>query len=131
MLQQGVLYNSWEMVGAQRQTLLLLVPASMQQDVLQACHDPPHSGHLGEAKTLERLHQNYHWHGMGEDIRLFIKICQHCNACKVKGPAKQAKLQGYQAGAPLDRLHLDIFCPFPTSSSGNKYILVIIDQFTR
>lgn len=82
-------------------------------------------------KTLERLRQNYHWHGMREDVNLFIKRCQHCNVCKAKGPVKQAKLQMYQVGATLDRLHLDILGPFPTSSSGNKYILVIIDQFTR
>lgn len=62
---------------------------------------------------------------------LFIKRCQHCNACKAKGPVKRAKLQSYQAGAPLDCLHLDILGPFPISSSGNKYILIIIDQFTR
>lgn len=52
ILRQGVLYYSWERVGAQHPILLLLVPASMQRDVLQACHNPPHSGHLGEAKTL-------------------------------------------------------------------------------
>lgn len=85
VLQQGVFYYSWERVGAQHPALLQLVPASIHQEVLQACHDPPHSGHLGEAKTLERLRQSYHWHGMGEDIRLFIKRCQHCNACKAKG----------------------------------------------
>lgn len=129
-LRQGVLYYSWEKVGAQHPTLLLLIPVSMQREILQACHNPLHSGHLGEAKTLERLCQSYHWHGMSEDVRLFIKTCQLCNACKSRGVAKRAKLQSYQAGAPLDRVHLDILGPFPVSSSGNKYILVIIDQFT-
>lgn len=52
VLQRGILYYSWERVGAQDPALLLLVPTSMQQEVLQACHDPPHSGHLGEVKTL-------------------------------------------------------------------------------
>uniref|UniRef100_A0A146QJK2 Pol polyprotein n=1 Tax=Fundulus heteroclitus TaxID=8078 RepID=A0A146QJK2_FUNHE len=68
---------------------------------------------------------------MGGDVHLFVKMCPHCSACKSTGPKKRAKLQGYQVGAPLDRLHLDILGPFPVSSSGNKYILVIIDQFTR
>lgn len=68
---------------------------------------------------------------MSEDVHLFIKRCQHWNSRKAKGPVKWAKLQLYEAGAPLGRLHLDILGPFPTSNSGNKYILVIIDQFSR
>uniref|UniRef100_A0A3Q2Q0I0 Integrase catalytic domain-containing protein n=1 Tax=Fundulus heteroclitus TaxID=8078 RepID=A0A3Q2Q0I0_FUNHE len=56
---------------------------------------------------------------MGGDVHLFVKMCPHCSACKSTGPKKRAKLQSYQVGAPLDRF------------SGNKYILVIIDQFTR
>lgn len=68
---------------------------------------------------------------MSEDVHLFIKRCQHCNSRNAKGPVKRAKLQVNQAGAPLGRLHLDILGPFPTSNSGNKYILVIIDQFSR
>lgn len=39
-------------------------------------------------------------------------------------------LQIYEASAPLDQPHLDIMGPFPLSSFGNRYILVIIDQFT-
>ncbi len=50
---------------------------------------------------------------------------------KVAGPTKRVKLQNYQAGAPMDRIHIDILGPFPVSSSGNKYVLIIIDQFTR
>lgn len=100
----------------------------MQREVLQACHNPPQAGHLGEVKTLERQRQSYHWYGMREDVHLCLK---RCHACKTTGTVKRAKLQSYQAGAAPDQLHLDILGPFPVSSSGNKYILIIIDQFTR
>ncbi len=130
-LHQGVLFYRWERPGGLSPSLLLLVPASMQTEVLQACHNPPQSGHLGEGKTLERLRQSFHWYGMGGDVHLYIQRCRHCNACKVAGPTKRAKLQNYQAGAPMDRIHIDILGPFPVSSSGNKYVLIIIDQFTR
>lgn len=103
----------------------------MQREVLQACYNLPHSGHLREVKALERLRQSYHWYGMGEDVHLFVKRCRHCNASKTTGPVKRAKLRSYQAGAPLDCFHLDILGPFPVSSSGDKYILAIIDQLTR
>uniref|UniRef100_A0AAR2LQ50 Gypsy retrotransposon integrase-like protein 1 n=1 Tax=Pygocentrus nattereri TaxID=42514 RepID=A0AAR2LQ50_PYGNA len=129
-LQHGVLYYRWERPGNKNPSFLLLVPASLQTEVLKACHDPPQSGHLGEGKTLERLRQNYHWYGMGEDVHLFVRRCKYCNECKMVGRTRRAKLQPYQAGAPLDRVHLDILGPFPVSGSGNRYILVIMDQFT-
>ena len=130
-LQQGVLLYRWENADRCNPSLLLLVPAPLQTEVMQACHDPPQSGHLGEAKTLQRLRQSYHWYGMGADVRKYIQRCPQCKAQKSSSPTQRAKLQTYQAGAPMDRLHLDVLGPFPISSSGNKYILVIMDQFTR
>ena len=62
---QGVLHYRWENADRSNPSLLLLVPKSLQTDVVHACHDPPQSGHLGEAKTLQRLWQSYHWYGMG------------------------------------------------------------------
>ena len=40
-------------------------------------------------------------------------------------------MQLFQAGAPMDRVHIDVVGPFPISASGNKYVLVMVDQFTR
>ena len=37
----------------------------------------------------------------------------------------------FHAGYPVERLHLDILGPFPESSSGNKYILMLICLFTK
>ena len=38
----------------------------------------------------------------------------------------------YHAGAPMGRVHVDILGPFnPPSTSGNRYVLVIVDQFTK
>ncbi len=64
-------------------------------------------------------------------MRLFIKKCPQCSSCRITSPMGSAKLQNYPALTPIDRLHLDVLGPFPESKSGNRYILVIIDQFTR
>lgn len=103
----------------------------MQMELIKACHDLPQGGHLGISKTLQCLKQSYHWYGMGGDVELFVQKCQSCATLKTAGPTTKAALQSYQAGAPLDRLHLDMLGPFPVSTAGNRYILVIIDQFTR
>jgi len=40
-------------------------------------------------------------------------------------------MRQYQVGAPLERVAFDIMGPLPTSASGNKYILLISDYFTK
>uniref|UniRef100_A0A096MD46 Gypsy retrotransposon integrase-like protein 1 n=1 Tax=Poecilia formosa TaxID=48698 RepID=A0A096MD46_POEFO len=124
-LHQGVLYYRWENVYSLKPSLLLLVLALLQMEVMQACHDPPLSGHLGETKTLQRLRQSFHWYGMGSDLHKYIQQCPQCKGLKLSSPSKRAKLQSYQAGAPMDRLHLDTLGPFPISSSG---IRCYVDQ---
>ena len=47
------------------------------------------------------------------------------------GRTQRAPLLHYQAGVPGERVHLDFLGPFTTSDSGNKYILMMIDQFSR
>ena len=37
----------------------------------------------------------------------------------------------YHAGSPMERVHIDISGPFNMSSRGNKYILCMVDQFTK
>ncbi|KAL6486140.1 hypothetical protein MHYP_G00055320 [Metynnis hypsauchen] len=128
---EGVLYYRWESGTGALPQFRLLVPKSLIKELMDLCHGSPLSGHLGIGKTLHKARQHFFWHGMGEDIRLFIQKCPQCQASKAVGPTGRAPLQRYQAGAPRDRLHLDVVGPFPISTSGNKYILVIIDQFTR
>ena len=127
----GVLYYRWVSDIGSLSQLRLLVPKSLKREVMEFCHSPALSGHLGVGKTLHRARQHFLWYGMGGDIRLFIQKCPQCQASKAVGPTGRAPLQMYQAGAPMDRLHLDVVGPFPISTSGSKYILVIIDQFTR
>lgn len=40
-------------------------------------------------------------------------------------------MQIYNTGAPFERIQLDILGPLPVSNAGNKYLLVIIDCFTK
>ena len=37
----------------------------------------------------------------------------------------------YHAGMTMEHLHIDILGPFPLSTRGNRYILAMVDQFTK
>ena len=40
-------------------------------------------------------------------------------------------MKTYVVGETLDRVVLDLLGPIPQTSSGNKYLLVVTDYFTR
>ena len=40
-------------------------------------------------------------------------------------------MKAYNVGAPLERIGLDVTGPLPSTDSGNKYVLVVADYFTK
>lgn len=128
--QQEVLYYQWEDSNGQS-SLKLLVPKALTQLLIKNNHDPPSAGHPGPERTLGRIRQKYHWYGMRQDVEWYVKQCASCAATKHGNRSIRAHLQQYHAGCPMERIHMDILGPFPESDRGNKYILVIMDQFTK
>ena len=37
----------------------------------------------------------------------------------------------YNVGAPMERIAIDVLGPLPTSESGNKYLLIVVDYFSK
>jgi transposase InsO family protein len=128
ILKERVLYYTWE--GTSKQ-LLLVVPKSLVQEVLTGCHDCPTSGHLGISKTLARVKQTFMWHSLRADVTDFVKSCQTCNRNKKSRVKPKARMGVFHAGARMERVHMDMLGPFPDSNRGNRYILVMVDQFTK
>ena len=65
---------------------------------------------------------------MRENVRVFIASCAICGARKHPTSDQRAPLGEYNAGAPMDRIAVDIMGPFP---NGNVYVLVVGDTFTK
>ncbi|MES9881488.1 MAG: RNase H-like domain-containing protein, partial [Sedimenticola sp.] len=128
----GVLYYQWEEGGSRSaRHSLFLVPEGLRNQVLFLCHDVKHAGHLGIQKTVTRLKNSFYWYGMSRDGREYVKSCSKCNKSKKSSNTPRAPMRAFHAGFPMERVHMDILGPFNTSSSGNKYILMIICQFTK
>jgi len=60
--------------------------------------------------------------------------CRSCKTCSAKnGPSGKGKspLQIYNVGTPFESVQMDILGPLSISSSGKRYLLVIVDCFTK
>ena len=109
----------------------IFVPTLLRPLVLQRCHASV-SCHLGVSRTLRMLERFYFWIGMEQCVRWWIRRCFMCQARKsprmcVHWPVINIPLPD----GPGEAISLDYFGPLPTTSDGNKYILLITDRFSR
>lgn len=110
----------------------LVIPKENRTLVLQKYHDDPTAGHLGVYKTFHRIARLFFWPGMKSDIARYVRRCHVCLRTK----PEQKRPSGLM-GRPLEAtscwevVSADICGPFPKSTHGNQYILVVTDNFSK
>lgn len=110
----------------------LYVPTDRINCVLTECHDEPTAAHGGFFKTRHRARQFYYWPKMDDDIRTHVKNCRTCKECKgVNYNLTTPMGKRRPADQPWSIVALDFIGPLPRSKAGNKYILTIIDCFSK
>ena len=90
-------------------------------------------GHHGINQTIQLLNRgNKYWKGRFEDIRTFISQCPICQKVKSR-PIPDLILTKYHIHGtyPMENLSVDSVGPLPEDENGNKFILVIIDNFSK
>ncbi|RWS19968.1 pol polyprotein-like protein [Leptotrombidium deliense] len=88
-------------------------------------------GHLGIRRTFERIRERFWWKAMFKDIVNWVTSCKICNLVKPhKG--KSAELKPIKPGErPMSKIGLDIIGMLPTSTRGNRFILVVTCYLTK
>ena len=90
------------------------------------------AGHHGVELTLDKLaRQGKTWRYMREHVRKFIRECDSCQ--KASYNRHKVRIPKFTAGSyqPMERVNIDTIGPLPTDELGNKYIIAIIDCFSR
>ena len=112
----------------------IVVPATMQYEILNAANASAFAGHKRARITLQRLSERFYWPGMGTDVEAFVAACKVCKESKdpsgmnaTREPLKP--LAG--PSEPNERVHADLFKPGAVSAAGHKYVLVITDAFSK
>jgi transposase InsO family protein len=111
---------------------VLVVPATLVDELVHEAHNSPLAGHEGVTKTKERLLQSYFWPNMDSDISRHVQACRRCQARRkdIK-PTHNLLTPLPQCTAMNQRCHMDLFGPLKTSSQGKKFVLCITDAFTK
>ena len=109
----------------------ILLPPDLRTEALNECHTVITAGHLGRKKTLANMKRRFLWPGMANDVESYVKRCDACALYKSDGQKRRGGLKDFRVGIPMERVCADIVGPFPRSTSGNKYALVVTDCFTK
>ena len=131
-IRKGMLYHKFYTETKEEPSVIyqFVAPKRLRKEIMRHLHDHRTGGHLGITKTLYNVRQCFYWPGSKKDIVRWCHHCKECGACKPKH-GKRAPLKQEVAGMPMERIALDIMGPLPRSNSGNSYILVIGDYFTK
>jgi transposase InsO family protein len=109
----------------------IILPPSLHDKALQFYHDEAAAGHAGIDRTEGRWSQDYYWPNARKIIATYIRACEVCQKFKPSKENTKAELQPIVSRYPMDIIEIDFVGPLPTSGRQNRFILSIIDHFSK
>ncbi len=122
--QEGVLCKN--VAGEPR----IVVPKGLRQKLMVAYHRLLLC-HAGSEKTLGSMSKLFYWQGMSKEVKDFVTSCEACQKSKKTPPTHAGLLQPRHILMPFDVIHVDFFGPIRPSADGNRFILTVVDAYTR
>ena len=108
------------------------VPESLRDFVFTVHHDMPLGGaHMGRNRLLKAVGSRYYWPAMDEELRSRVRGCLGCAKRKTTRNMNLGLTGPAQADAPWDVVGIDLIGEFLETDRGNKYVLTMVDHFTK
>lgn len=109
----------------------VVVPSKLLDLIFKYYHESPTSAHLGINKTLSRI-EPFFW---SPDLKAYVtnrvRACVSCQRCKQAPNTKVGRLASEIVTKPWEKIFIDHIGPLPLSANRNRYILTIVDSFSK
>ncbi|UYV72103.1 hypothetical protein LAZ67_9001818 [Cordylochernes scorpioides] len=111
---------------------LMMIPKHLRSEVMADLHDAPTAGHLGFARTYDKVKKRFYWPGLYRTVRQYVSHCRECQRRKklTRRPAGQL-VSIPPVEKPFYKVGVDLLGRFPVSKDGNRWIIVCTDYMTR
>lgn len=107
-----------------------MVPSALQFLALTIHHEG--FAHLGSSRMNATMKKNYFWKGMDVAVCEHVDKCINCKLRKAHQRRPRVPIMHYDSVSHvMDRVHMDLTGPLPTSRDGFKYVLVIKDFLSK
>ncbi|CAH4030673.1 unnamed protein product [Pieris brassicae] len=88
------------------------------------------TSHPGIRATRKLVSQRFFWPGLNRDVGQWARKCIQCQRSKISRHTV-SELQKFPEANRLSHVHIDIVGPLPTTEHGYRYLITMIDRFTR
>ena len=130
-VEDGILYRRWFDDTSDGWSLVIVAPDQLRREIFHHLHELRTGGHLGITRTTKELRRRFYWPGLQNDVRTWCRWCITCAKRKPSHGRHRATLKQEAATAPMERIAIDILGPLPKTISGNEYVMVACDYFTK
>ena len=130
-VENGVLYRHWYEHDSDCESRVIVAPKQLRRELFHHLHELRTGGHLGIKRTVYQLQRRFYWPGLQSDVRTWCRWCVICAKRKSTHGRHRGLLKQSVATAPMERIAIDILGPLPKTVSGNEYIMVVSDYFTK
>lgn len=126
-MQNELLYKLYH-----NERLLLVIPRSRIESVLNGAHDVDTAAHLGFSRTFSIIKSRYFWPNMRSAVKKYVASCDKCQRRK----ARNVKAQGFIKPLPIaynafDVIGLDLMTKLPISESKYNSVMVCTDNLSK
>ena len=109
----------------------VVVPASLQEQVLLLEHYVTLAGHPGESHMYAAMRRYYYWVVMAADVVSYVRKGNSCARQRVRPLARRSPLTLFPATMPFKDIAVDLYGPPDETTAGHRFIVVITDRFTK
>lgn len=109
----------------------LVVPQECQERILYRYHDSRLAGHPGRDETRNAIQRLFYWPGIINDIAIYVKRCLICATTKASARQAKAIQRAHVPSSPWRTISVDVMGPYKKTKSGNRFIIVATDIFTK
>lgn len=107
----------------------------LRTELVRLHHDSPLAGHPGVWKTVELLSRNYHWYGMAQFVKDYVRTCDTCHRGKTSRAKPYGPLQPNEIpDGPMRVMTTDFIVGLPkVTVAGVEYdaIQVMADRHSK
>ncbi len=107
----------------------LIVPRSHRAALLEVLHGG--QAHVGIGKTAALCKRRFYWPRWRVDVYDTVMACVPCRRALGPPGHRRQCLARYLVGSPFARVEMDHYGPLTDSVGGHRYILVVVDCFTK
>lgn len=130
-IRDGLLKRRFEEVNDGGVRWQVVVPKALRQEFMSIAHGGMTGGHLGRQKTAAAIKSRAYWPTWSSDLDTFLKRCADCSRYHRGSLPRRAPMQTPLVGEPWERVSVDITGPHPKSSRGNRFIITVVDHFSK